>query len=77
MDCTNFFQKKKSQKLLSNGAQLTALNVVRTVSFVVFYVLISMPNFAQKSLLQLAATNFSFKTFLQLSASFLQSAHEE
>ena len=74
-----FFFKKHflSQKLLLNGMQLTTLNVVRTVPSVVFYALISVPSFAQKSLIQLAATNFSFITFLQLSASFLQSAHEE
>ena len=65
------------QKNLLNSVQLTSLNDVHTVPFVVFYALIFMPSFSQKSLLQLATTNFAFETFLQLSASFLQSTHEE
>jgi len=57
--------------------QLTTLTIVHTVPYVVFYALILVPSFAQKSLLQLAATNFSLKTFVQLSASIPQSAREE
>lgn len=92
-DCTNYIVRvpyglyefsyhckhfsKKTQKFLSNSVQLTTLNVVRNVPPVVFYAFISMLIFLQKSLLQLTATNFSFRTFLQLSASFLQSVHEE
>jgi len=34
--------------------QLTTFDVVRTVPYVVFYAMISMPNFVHKSLIQLA-----------------------
>lgn len=52
--CTDFMDfltivrifQKKSQKLLSNSVQITTLNDVRTIPFVVFYALISVPNFA-------------------------------